>query len=181
MNWRESTPALQDGQTDLRAFESRDLGSGIRDPDQLVGAVVEGSAIRSGGRVRITIQLIHAATDQHLWAETYDDQATDVLALQNRVARAVADRIRAELTREEVTRLGTSGRVHPDAYSLYLKGRFFARDLTESAQRKAIQYYQHAIDRDLLCDLVRAIPIAASLVPEGPERARDAGGGRRRP
>lgn len=120
-----------------------DIGRALR-----VDAVVEGSAIRSGDKVRVTIQLIHAATDQHLWADTYDGEANDVLALQNHVARAVATKVSAQLTPDEKTRLGTSRRVDPEAYSQCLKGRFFARHLTESAQRRAIQYFENAIHLD---------------------------------
>ena len=70
-----------------------------------VDAIVEGTVLRSGGHVRITAQLIHASTDHHLWAESYDRELKDVLALQNDVARAIANEIRITLTPQEETRL----------------------------------------------------------------------------
>lgn len=114
-----------------------------------VDALVEGSATRFGGdRVRITVKLIHAATDRHLWAETYDGQVLELLELQGKVARAVATAVRVNLTEDEEARLTDSRQVDPDAYSLYLKGRYFARNLTDEGQRKAIHYFQESIQLD---------------------------------
>src|SRR5207237_9967514 len=71
-----------------------------------VDAIVEGSVLRSGDRVRITAQLIHAGTDQHLWAESYERDLRDVLALQNEVARKIASEVQVKLTPQEAVRLG---------------------------------------------------------------------------
>jgi adenylate cyclase len=113
-----------------------------------VQAIVEGSVIKSGDRLRITAQLIHAATDQHLWAETYDGPIAESFELQNKVARDVATIVRGELSYEELTRLAVSRAVRPEAYSLYLKGRYFARILTGDGQRKAIRYFRESIEAD---------------------------------
>lgn len=113
-----------------------------------VQAVLEGSVVKSDNRLRIMVQLIHAASDQHLWAETYDGAISDILGLQSQVARDVAEGVRAELSQEEKAQLNTSRTVHPKAYSFYLKGRYYARILTEEGQRKAIRYFQESIQAD---------------------------------
>lgn len=113
-----------------------------------VRAILEGSVVKSGDRLRITVQLIHAASDHHLWTEAYDGAMTDILQLQKKVAQDVAAGIRAELSGDEQTRLRASRKVRPEAYSLYLKGRYFSRVLTEEAQRKAIQQFQRSIQVD---------------------------------
>ena len=113
-----------------------------------VRAILEGSVVKSGDRLRITVQLIHAASDHHLWTEAYDGAMTDILQLQKKVAQDVAAGIRAELSGDEQARLRASRKVSPEAYSLYLKGRYFSRVLTEEAQRKAIQQFQRSIQVD---------------------------------
>jgi len=113
-----------------------------------VTGILEGSVVKSDDRVRITVQLIHAGSDQHIWTEVYDCAMADVLEMQSRVARDVAAGIRTQLSREEKTRLTVSRKVDPEAYSLYLKGRYFARVLTEDGQRKAILHFQRSIQCD---------------------------------
>src|SRR5215475_4478986 len=110
-----------------------------------VRGLLEGSVVKSGDRFRITVQLIHAGSDQHLWTEVYDGAMADVLEVQAKVARDVAAGIRAQLSRGEEARLTISRKVSPDAYSRYLKGRYFARILTEEGQRKAILHFQKSI------------------------------------
>ena len=87
-----------------------------------VDGIVEGSVLRAGNRVRITAQLIHASTDQHLWAETYEGDLGDVLKLQSNVAPAIADQVRAQLTPQQQTHLRSAQEVNPDAYEDYLRG-----------------------------------------------------------
>src|SRR5262250_3054295 len=87
-----------------------------------VRGLLEGSVVKSGDRFRITVQLIHAGSDQHLWAEVYDGAMANVLEVQGQVARDIAAGIRAQLSRAEKTRLTISRKVNPEAYSLYLKG-----------------------------------------------------------
>jgi len=111
-------------------------------------AILEGSVVKSGDRLRITVQLIHAGSDRHLWSEVYEGAIADVLEVQSKVARDVAAGIRAQLSLDEKARLTVSRKVSPEAYSLYLKGRYFARILTEEAQRKAILHFQKSIQRD---------------------------------
>ncbi|HEV2116302.1 MAG TPA: winged helix-turn-helix domain-containing protein, partial [Terriglobales bacterium] len=113
-----------------------------------VQGLLEGSVVKSGDRLRITVQLIHTHSDQHLWTEVYDGAMADVLEVQSKVARDVAGAIRAQVSRAEKTRLAVSRKVSPEAYSLYLKGRYFARVLTEEGQRRAMLHFQKSIQRD---------------------------------
>jgi TolB-like protein/tetratricopeptide (TPR) repeat protein len=113
-----------------------------------VRGILEGSVVKSGDRLRITVQLIHTGSDQHLWTEVYEGAIADVLEVQSKVACDVAAGIRAQLSRDEKSRLTVSRKVSPEAYSLYLKGRYFARILTEEGQRKAILHFQKSIQCD---------------------------------
>jgi TolB-like protein/tetratricopeptide (TPR) repeat protein len=113
-----------------------------------VRGLLEGSVVKSGDRFRITVQLIHAGSDQHLWTEVYDGAMADVLEMQGKVARDIAAGIRGQLSRDEEMRLTISRKVSPEAYSLYLNGRYFARVLTEEGQRKAILNFQKSIQCD---------------------------------
>ena len=113
-----------------------------------VDAIVEGSVQRVGNRVRITAQLIHAATDQHLWAEAYERDLRDVLVLQDEVARTIAQQVRVKLTPEENIRLSSGRPVDPEAYQLYVKGRYFWAKRNQESFNRAISYFREAIDRD---------------------------------
>jgi len=113
-----------------------------------VDAVVEGSAMRIGNRVRITAQLIDAASDKHLWAETYERDSRDVLALQDDVASSIAREVGVHLTPDERSLLTSARPVNPEAYEAYLVGRYnFGKD-TRDGREKARQYFQRAIDID---------------------------------
>ena len=90
-----------------------------------VDAILEGTVVRSGQRVRITAQLIRAQDDRHLLSEEYERDLTDILSVQGELARAIASRIQIELTPSEQTSLIQRRRVNPDAYAAYLKGNFF--------------------------------------------------------
>jgi len=112
-----------------------------------VDAVLEGSVLRSGERVRITAQLIHAHSDQHLWAESYERDLRDILAVQSDIAREVANRVRIMLTPEERARLEARP-VNPQAHDLLLKARFQRNQRTEESVKKALTYFQSAIEID---------------------------------
>ncbi len=113
-----------------------------------VQGVVEGSVLRAGNRVRITVQLIHGLTDRHLWSNSYERYFTDVIALQSEVARAIAGEIQAELTPDEQTRLASAGPVDPEAHESYLRGRYEQSKGTSEALAEAVRHYEEAIDRD---------------------------------
>jgi TolB-like protein/DNA-binding winged helix-turn-helix (wHTH) protein/Tfp pilus assembly protein PilF len=112
-----------------------------------VDAVVEGTVLRSGDQVRITAQLIDASADKHLWSQSYEGELKDTLALQNRVARAIADQIRINLNPQEQAALNIAKVVNPEAYESYLKGRYFWNKRTADGLSKAIDYFNEAIKR----------------------------------
>lgn len=116
--------------------------------DLKVDAVVEGTVMRVGNRVRITAELVQVSTDRHLWADTYESQMGDVLALQNRVSSAIVDEIRINLTPEEKERLAKNPAVRPEAYENYLKGRYYWNKRSEEGLTKAIEYFQLATEKD---------------------------------
>ena len=113
-----------------------------------VDAVLEGTVMRSGQQVRITAQLIQASADKHLWAQSYEGDLRDTLALQNKVARAVAEQIRINLNPQEQAALKNVKVVNPDAYEAYLKGRYFWNKRTADGLKKAIDYFNQAIEKD---------------------------------
>ena len=113
-----------------------------------VDGVIEGSVLREGDRVRITVQLIEGRSDRHVWAETFDRELRGVLALHSELARAVAAQVQISLTPKETTRLASARLVDPEAYQLYLKGNFQLQKITEDGFRAAIAHYQEVIRRD---------------------------------
>ncbi len=113
-----------------------------------VDAVLEGSVLRSGNRVRITAQLIQAATDRHLWAESYERDIRDVLSIQSEVARAVANEVQIKLSAKEAGRLDASPTVKTEAYEAYLRGRFFWNKRDRESVAKGLNYFQQAIQLD---------------------------------
>jgi TolB-like protein/DNA-binding winged helix-turn-helix (wHTH) protein/tetratricopeptide (TPR) repeat protein len=113
-----------------------------------VDALVEGSVLRSGQRVRITAKLIHASTGQLLWADRYERDLRDILALQGQVTQAIARRINITLTPQQQARLSTPRPVTPELYEAYLKGRFHWKRRTPADLQKSVDYFQQAIDLD---------------------------------
>jgi serine/threonine-protein kinase len=113
-----------------------------------VATLLEGSVRRVGDRVRIVAQLIDAEADQHLWAETYDRQLTDIFAIQTDVALQIASALRAELSPDERTRLHREPTSNVQAYQLYLQGRHCYTRYTEEGIRKGIEYFRQAIAVD---------------------------------
>jgi serine/threonine protein kinase/Tfp pilus assembly protein PilF len=113
-----------------------------------VDAVVEGSVQRSGDRVKIAAQLIDARNDRSLWAESYQNDLSDVLALQSSVARAIAGEVRAQLTPEERAGLSATRTVKPEAYEAYLHGLYSLNKRTPSDLHNAIGSFQKAVNLD---------------------------------
>src|ERR1700733_6914375 len=150
-----------------------------------VDAIVEGSAIRSGKRVRITAQLIQAHTDQHLWAETYDRDLGDILNLQSEVSDAIAQQVRAQLTPTQQAQLHQGHAVNPAAYDDYLRGRlYFVNEFTKpDSLNRAQRYFKESIRKDPdfalayagLADTYVYLAFAGALSREQAERsAREA-------
>ena len=114
-----------------------------------VNAVMEGTVVRSGDRMRVTIHLSQAFPERQLWAQEYDRSIRDVLSLQGEIARAITDEIQVKLTPEERTRLAISRSVNPEAQDNYLHGLYFAPPLrSESDTQKAIAHFKEAIEKD---------------------------------
>src|SRR5713226_3053721 len=113
-----------------------------------VDGIVEGAVAQSPGRVRITAQLIYAKTDLYLWGRSYDRDLSDVLALEDEVARAITREIRIKVTVQEQGRLNSALEVNPEAYQLYLKGRFFLEKRTEAGMKKAVECFEEALQKD---------------------------------
>lgn len=114
-----------------------------------VDAIVEGSVIREGSRVRVHAQLIRGATDEHFWSETYDRDLGDILALESEVAQAIARKVEVTLTGEEVARLVSARHVLPEVYENYLKGRGqLAKGNSRADIAESITYFEEAIRKD---------------------------------
>jgi TolB-like protein/Tfp pilus assembly protein PilF len=113
-----------------------------------VEAVVEGTVLRSGARVRIAAQLIEAPADKRIWAKSYDEDFRDTIGLQHRVARNIAEQVRATLSRREQAQLESGKPIDPLAYEAYLRGRYFWNKRTEDGLRKAIESFNEAIEAD---------------------------------
>jgi TolB-like protein/lipopolysaccharide biosynthesis regulator YciM len=113
-----------------------------------VDGVIEGSVQRSGNRVRITAQLIQAATDRHLWVESYERDLSNVLALESEVAQAIASEIRVKVTPQEKVQLTSARTVNPEAFQLYLQGRYYWNRRTAEGVKKAVEYMNQALAKD---------------------------------
>jgi len=113
-----------------------------------VEGVVEGTVQRSGDQVRITAQLIHVLSDRHLWAKTYQSSMGDLFALQNEIARTIAQQIQSTLFVREPPRVRWEQPVNPKAYDAYLKGDYFMKRFTRDSLPKAAEYFEDAIRDD---------------------------------
>ena len=135
---RTSTQRFKSAPSDLREI-AKQLG---------VMHIVEGSVQKSSDQVRVNVQLINALTDAHLWAETFDRKLTDIFATESDVAKTIAETLQAKLTGSEKTAMSKKPTANPEAYELYLKGRFFWNKRTGADLRKAIDYFNQAIAKD---------------------------------
>ena len=114
-----------------------------------VEAIVEGSVIREGSRIRVHAQLIRGATDGHIWSETYDRELRDVLALESEVAQSIAKKVEVTVTGEEHERLRRAPSVSPEVYESYLKGRFALSKANSKGEiEESISYFEEALKRD---------------------------------
>jgi len=113
-----------------------------------VAYVLEGSVVEAGGRMRVTAQLIDASTDRHLWAETYDRKASDILALQDDVSRRIAREVNVVLTPDELARFSRGRPVDPENHALYLQGRYELHKGGPTNAAKAIDTFNAVLARD---------------------------------
>ena len=134
--------------TSVMAFKKREQS--LREIGARLGVatLLEGSVRRAGNRVRIVAQLIDGETDEHLWAETYDRDLTDIFAIQSDVALHIAAALEAELSPVERARLATEPTTDLDAYHLYLQGRHCYFRYTQEGISKSLEYFQKAIEHD---------------------------------
>jgi TolB-like protein/DNA-binding winged helix-turn-helix (wHTH) protein len=132
------------------SMQYKDTKKSAREVGRELGVdyILEGSVRREGDRVRITAQLIQVKDQTHLWASDYDRNLRDILALQSDVAGAVAREIKLRLSPEERARLASRPTLDPEAYELYLKGRYFWNKRSKDGFVKAIGYFQQAIARN---------------------------------
>jgi TolB-like protein/Tfp pilus assembly protein PilF len=112
------------------------------------GTLLEGSVRKAGNRVRITVQALDAREDKHLWAQSYDRELQDIFAVQSDVATNVADALKVKLLDRETAQLRKKPTENTEAYMLYLKGRQYWNKRSEDAVRKAMEYFQLAVDAD---------------------------------
>ena len=150
-----------------------------------VASILEGSVRQAGQRVRITAQLIDAASDEHLWAERYDRDLEDIFAIQTDVAERIVEALRVRLTPKEQARLAERPTDSIEAYQSYLKGRHFLSRRTEAAIRQGIEWFREAVAADPefaqawagLADAYALLPAySATPVPEACAEARAAAG-----
>ena len=113
-----------------------------------VDAVVEGSVLRVGDRVRITAQLIRGDSDEHMWADSYDREMRDVLSVISEVARSIAGEIEVAVSEADESYLTDTRHVNPEAYDAYLMGQFHFNTLSFREFPAALEYFEKARDID---------------------------------
>jgi adenylate cyclase len=113
-----------------------------------VDAIVEGSALLVGDKVRISAQLVKASPEEHLWADDYDRDLKDILTLQREVTRTIARKVRINLSPSEKSRLAGGSEINPQVYKAYLKGLFLIHQFTEEAVRRGIRFFEEAVSID---------------------------------
>ncbi len=135
---RTSTQKFKSAPTDLR-----DVAKQLD-----VTNILEGSVQKANDQVRVNVQLINALTNAHLWAEIYDRKLTDIFAVESDIAKTIADTLQAKLTGSEKDAMSKKPTANPEAYELYLKGRFFWNKRTSIDLPKSVDYYNQAIAKD---------------------------------
>jgi TolB-like protein/Flp pilus assembly protein TadD len=113
-----------------------------------VDAVVEGSVLKAGDTVRITVQLIEAESDRHIWAHSFDRQLSNILKLYSEVTQEIANQVRVTLTPEEKAHIEVSGQVNPEVYKLYLKGRYLCDNWSPQEMQQGVQLLEEAVQLD---------------------------------
>src|ERR1019366_1410361 len=108
----------------------------------------EGTILRFENRVRITVQLIRAQKEEHLWAQSYERELGDILKLQGELASTMAAQIHIRLSAHDQVRLSSARRIDPAAYEAYLRGRYFCNKRTEETLKKAREYFEQAIAKE---------------------------------
>ncbi len=112
------------------------------------GTVIEGSVRKAANKVRITVQMVDAGTEGHLWAQNYDRQMDDIFAIQSEIAEKVADALKVKLVESERRRLETRPTDNVEVYNLYLKGRYYWGERNDDSVKRAIGYFKAALEKD---------------------------------
>jgi TolB-like protein/Tfp pilus assembly protein PilF len=133
-----STPQLKSSLTELSQIAQK-LG---------VATFLEGSVQRSANEVRVTVQLVKADTDAHLWADTFDRKLTDIFAVESEIAKAVADTLKAKLTGSEERAISVKPTANLEAHQFYLKGRYYWNRRTGGMLKKALEQFEQAVEKD---------------------------------
>ncbi len=139
-----------------------------------VATVLEGSVRKAGNRLRITGQLVKVADGYHLWSERFDRELDDIFAIQDEITLAIVDRLRPKLFGKEKAALARRQTVNIEAYNLYLQGRWFQSQSTSEGLKKAIDYFEQAIEREPdyapayagLCDSYYTLPFYGAYAPK---------------
>jgi len=134
--------------TSTKKFKS--VPDDLRDVAKQLGVtnILEGSVQKANDQVRVNVQLINALTNAHLWAEIYDRKLTDIFAVESDIAKTIADTLQAKLTGSEKIAIAKKPTENPEAYEVYLKGRFFWNKRTAADLRRSIEYFNQAIAKD---------------------------------
>ncbi len=151
-----------------RGYDLHEIGRKLN-----VETVLEGSVRKSSNRLRITAQLVNVADGYHLWSERYDREMDDVFSVQDEITLAILENLKPKLMQEGKERIAKRKPVDPEAYNLYLKGRFFWKKRTEEGERKAITYFEKAIQKEpdyalaysALSDSYNSLVLHSSLPP----------------
>jgi TolB-like protein len=132
--------------TSVTPYETTDLSIRQIAAELGVDGIIEGSVLRSGERVRVTAQLIDARSDTHIWAESYDRDVGDVLALQAELARAIAHEVQVKVSPAPAVGAGSARPISPAAYEAYLKGYYFQMKRTREDTLRAVRYFLKVIE-----------------------------------
>ena len=132
------------------AFQFRGKGHDIHEIGEKlkVKTVLEGSVRKAGNKLRIAAQLVNVADGYHLWAERYDCDMEDIFAIQDEISLTIVDRLKVKLLRDEKQKLTKRHTEDPEAYNLYLKGRYFWNKRTKEGFRRALEQFEHAVEVD---------------------------------
>jgi serine/threonine protein kinase/Tfp pilus assembly protein PilF len=129
-------------------YKQRDIEPQKVAKDLGVDALVTGRVVQRGDDLSVSAELVDAREDKQLWGEQYSRKLADVVSVQQQIVTAISGNLRVQLTSEEKTRLAKSRATNPEAYQLYLKGRYLSNQGTDEGLKKSIQYFQQALDKD---------------------------------
>jgi adenylate cyclase len=136
------------GRTSVMKYKGAGKGIAEISRELKVGSVLEGSVRKAGNRLRLTIQLVDAKSEEHLWSEIYDRELGDVFMIQSDIAERVADALKVELLSGEKKDIERRATENTDAYTLYLKGRYYWNERARNGIDKAVKYFEEAVKMD---------------------------------